>query len=185
MATTCFTPLQKHSAGSRWRYAFCCWKVDPADQLGPVVVLRHTGPWFVRILIMDFPQQHQRFSHTCGKSKSARKRLAIYRTQGIRLVSAHLEGSGIMHSNSSDKSFEPGARVFAQRELGSREGFNREHWSAISEEELVYPVILMLLADIKRALVSLAGKQPNDIPYQGGTCPSQQVRSDECVRIRQ
>lgn len=71
--------------------------------------------------------------------------------------------------------------MFAQRELGSREVCNREHWSATSDQEFVYPVILMLLAEIKRALVSLAGKQPNDVPCLGGTCPSQQVRNDVCV----
>lgn len=50
--------------------------------------------------------------------------------------------------------------MFAQRELGSREVCNREHRPATSDQEVVYPVILKFLAEIKRALVSLTGKQP-------------------------
>ena len=54
--------------------------------------------------------------------------------------------------------------VFARPELGSRELCIKEHSSASSDQEPVYPVILMLLAEIKVALVSLAGEQPDDIP---------------------
>lgn len=65
---------------------------------------------------------------------------------------------GIIHGSSSDKRVELADHVFARRERGSREVCNREHWSATSDQELVCPVILMLLAAIKRALVSLASK---------------------------
>jgi hypothetical protein len=74
--------------------------------------------------------------------------------------------------------------MFAQRELGSREVCNREHWSATSDQELVYPVILMLLAEIKRTLVSPAGKQPNDSPLLGGTLPKS-ASAQRCLRERE
>jgi hypothetical protein len=94
---------------SRWRCATVVerWILQISlDQLCCFVMRDHA---FIRVFLIESPQQHQHFGHTCGKSKSACKRFVRQRSPAIRLEPFNLEGVGIMHSIGGAKRLESGS----------------------------------------------------------------------------
>lgn len=128
-----------------------------ADQLGPLWLLRHTG-FCIRPNSTGSPQQHQHLVTLVGiQSQHARRAKMPEIATRLELLMPTVS-QAVMAGSRSDNAIESVDGRFAQRELGSGEVCAREHWSAASDQEAVYPVIVMFLAEIKRALVSPAGK---------------------------